>query len=187
MTLWVWIIGGLSIGAHLCAVIWSIIFPERRLWPVTKSTVFNQICIWGTTTAAFLALIYIGVSDWNALGFPISFRWGLGGALILFGNIVVWKEVVGIGWKATSGGIGRLKTNGFYNYSRNPQYVADIAMITGWVILSGSQNVLPFAALGILVFTLAPFAEEPWLTENYGHAYETYKKRVPRFFGLPKE
>ncbi len=28
-----------------------------------------------------------------------------------------------------------------------------------------------------------PFAEEPWLREQYGEAYEQYAARVPRFVG----
>ena len=39
-------------------------------------------------------------------------------------------------------------------------------------------------AVGTGVWTfLLPFAEEPWLEEEYGKDYETYRERVPRFIG----
>lgn len=43
------------------------------------------------------------------------------------------------------------------------------------------------ALLGIVWFLLTPLAEEPWLSEQYGEAYETYRESVPRFIGRPNQ
>lgn len=39
------------------------------------------------------------------------------------------------------------------------------------------------ALVDIAWFLLAPLAEEPWIREQYGEAYETYRESVPRFVG----
>jgi len=33
------------------------------------------------------------------------------------------------------------------------------------------------------VYALFPFAEEPWLREQYGQEYDEYRKRISRFIG----
>lgn len=179
------ILGAIAMSGLLCAVLWSIKFPCRRLWPVTRTTFFNQTWVWGATLIGFVSIIILGLTDWNSLGWPALLRWGLGGTMITAGNILVWTEVFGIGWKATSGAADELKTDGAYKYSRNPQYVADIGIIIGWVILSASLIVVPLAILGVMTLALAPFAEEPWLAETYGEKYVSYKSITPRFFGNP--
>lgn len=81
------------------------------------------------------------------------------------GNAVVWPAALAIGLDATSGAEAELKTDCFYRWSRNPQYVADMAVLLGWAILSASAAVLIIATGGVIAFALAPFAEEPWLEE----------------------
>ena len=82
---------------------------------------------------------------------------------------------------ATSGDATGLVTNGLYRWSRNPQYVADMAILIGWAILSASLWALPVLAIGIAVLAIAPLAEEPWLEEVYGEQYRIYKQTVRRF------
>jgi protein-S-isoprenylcysteine O-methyltransferase Ste14 len=40
---------------------------------------------------------------------------------------------------------------------------------------------------GLIALVLAPFAEEPWLEEVHGAAYLSYRRRTPRFLGLPRQ
>ncbi|MGR3638794.1 methyltransferase family protein [Alterinioella nitratireducens] len=179
------IIGGLA-GLFLAGLLlWSILRPERRLWPVGTPTLSNQIMVWGPTVAVFVSAALIGVLDWNGLGIPAWLRWGVGLPLVVAGNLVVWPAVLNIGWAATSGAEGQLKTDGGYRWSRNPQYVADIAILAGWSILSGNAATLPVTAAGILALALAPLAEEPWLEETYGAEYRAYRKRVGRYLSWP--
>ena len=75
---------------------------------------------------------------------------------------------------------------GPYRISRNPQYVADIAMLAGFAILANSTYAWITCLLGMVWFVLAPFTEEPWLRDQFGVEYELYMKRVPRFLSLKR-
>jgi len=173
-----------ALSCHLflgAILIWSILFPQRRIWPPRRVTWLTQMMVWLPTIAIFAAAALVGLLEWNALDWPVWFRFGLGLPLILSGNIVVWRAAFGIGMDTTSGARSKLKTDGFYRWSRNPQYVADIAILIGWAVLSGSSSVWIVALGGVAVLALAPFAEEPWLEEVYGSPYRRYRDRTPRF------
>lgn len=177
----------LALGLAGCAglaamLIWSIAYPNRRLWPPRQITVGNQIGVWSATLAIFCSAIVLGIADWNGLSINAAIRWSLGLPMILLSNVAVWSGVFQIGVAATSGAADELKTDGLYAWSRNPQYVADIIMLAGWGILSASLWALPVVAGGIVVLALAPLAEEPWLEEVYGEIYRRYRMRVRRFF-----
>ena len=167
-----------GLGAMLA---WSIRFLERRLWPVGTLTVTNQLLIWVPTAMIFICVIILGLIGWNDMGWPAAVRLGLGIPLNLLGNVVVWRGVFSIGVKATSGGDSNLNTSGLYRWSRNPQYVADIAILAGLAILSGAIFARLAAAGGIAVLTLAPFAEEPWLKSIHGQDYTAYSQQVRRY------
>jgi protein-S-isoprenylcysteine O-methyltransferase Ste14 len=77
-------------------------------------------------------------------------------------------------------------TTGLYRYSRNPQYVASIIGFTGLAIAVGTPETIMLSALAILVYTLLPYAEEPWLEKAYGEAYRAYEARTPRFLSISK-
>ena len=68
-----------------------------------------------------------------------------------------------------------------YRYSRNPQYLADIAIVGGWMILSAAPSTLIIGTASILVLVAAPFAEEPWLKKQYGSDFEKYMASTRRF------
>ena len=169
------------------ALVWSILFPDRRVWPPDRVTSLSQVMVWLPTLAAFSGAVIVGIAEWNALDWPLWFRWGIGLPMILAGNAVVWLAAFGIGLEATSGAKAELKTDGFYRWSRNPQYVADMGILIGWAILSASPGAWIVGIGGVTLFALAPFAEEPWLEIVYGAPYQSYRKRASRFFGVPRE
>lgn len=174
---------GLAVAsATLAAIIWSIAFPERRIWPPKRYTAFTPFLVWVPTFTLFGVLIVLGALGWGDLAIPNWLRFGVGLPLILIGNIVVWMEVSHFGVPQTGGAKGTLRTTGMYRYSRNPQYVADIAIVSGWLILSAAPFAMPVGLAGIAVLIAAPFSEEPWLREQYGIAFENYSSRVRRFF-----
>jgi len=172
--------------ALVAMLAWSIFVPTRRFWPPQKVDWLSQTMVWLPTLAVFGGAIIIGFAEWDVLNWPLWLRWGLGLPLILAGNAVVWTAAFGIGLNATSGAEAELKTDGFYRWSRNPQYVADIGILIGWAILSASPAAWVVGVGGVIAFALAPFAEEPWLEEVYGAPYRAYRKHVPRFFGVPR-
>lgn len=174
-------IGFLAACYMLSILVWSIIRPDKRLWPPKEATDTVKIRVWATTVLIFAAAFVLGVLDWNRFGWPGIIRWGFGLPLVVVGNLVVWRGVHLIGMAATSGEATGLKTDGLYRRSRNPQYVADVMILVGWGILSASLWTLPVLGLGALVLMVAPFAEEPWLEQAYGDQYRRYKSKVRRY------
>lgn len=174
---------GLIAGGYMFGMLlWSIVYPERRVWPPKeKATSGLKFRVWFVTTTIFAAAFFLGVMDWNHFEWPTLVRWGIGVPLIVLGNIAVWKGVFKIGMAATSGEASGLKTDGLYSWSRNPQYVADMTILLGWGILTASLWALPILAVGLAVLLIAPIAEEPWLESVYGKPYKDYKLRVRRY------
>ena len=75
-----------------------------------------------------------------------------------------------------------LVTHGLYQLSRNPMYVAVLAVVSGQAAVRWSFNVLIYALLLWLAFdTFARLYEEPALTANFGECYVRYRERVPRW------
>lgn len=77
-----------------------------------------------------------------------------------------------------------LVTRGPYAWSRNPMYVAELALWTGWSLLFGSVPVVigTVALWGAMTFVALPW-EERALEARFGDSYLAYKKRVPRWLG----
>jgi len=173
---------GLGIaGATLAAFMWSIAYPERRIWPPRRYTWVTPILVWVPTFTLFGVLFLLGIWGWGAVSLPDLLRVGLGIPLILLGNIVVWSEVSHFVLPQTGGAKGTLRTAGIYQYSRNPQYMADIAIVAGWMVLSAAPWTIVVGIASIIVLIAAPFAEEPWLQEQYGETFESYRTKVRRF------
>lgn len=165
---------------------WSILVPERRIWPLRKVSMTSLATVWLPTLGVFVSGFTLGILDWNGFKWPSALRWGLGLPLLIIGNFTVWSAVARIGTKATSGGPAKLQTGGLYRFSRNPQYVADLAIILGWTVVSASVWVLPVSIGAALAFLLAPLAEEPWLHQAYGPAYEKYRQGTARFIDFKR-
>ncbi len=165
----------------VAGIIWSIFQPERRFWPPIRSTAAHKTVVWTLTCASFGAALILGLLGWATLDLPWILRWGVGLGLIASGNVVVWSGVMQLGLAVTSGDEGVLRTGGLYRFSRNPQYVADMAILVGIGLLSASALAWPVIVTGIAALCLAPFAEERWLSERYGDPYRTYLSETRRF------
>ncbi|CUH60857.1 phosphatidylethanolamine N-methyltransferase family protein [Thalassobacter stenotrophicus] len=168
-------------AATLASILWSIAYPDRRIWPPQQYTAITPILIWVPTFSLFGILIVLGVLGWGDLAFPSWLRFGLGTPLIVIGNVVVWSEVAHFGVPQTGGAKGALRIAGMYRYSRNPQYLADIVIVAGWIILSAAPWTIAVGLPAIMVLAIAPFAEERWLIEQYGQPYEDYRSKTRRF------
>jgi protein-S-isoprenylcysteine O-methyltransferase Ste14 len=76
-------------------------------------------------------------------------------------------------------------TSGPYAWVRHPMYLGNIAILTGLCIFSEVVYFVPFvAALSIAIYALVVKSEEANLIRKYGHVYEDYMRRVPRW--LPR-
>jgi protein-S-isoprenylcysteine O-methyltransferase Ste14 len=173
---------GLGIAfSTLGAILWSIARPSQRLWPPIRYTALTPILVWIPTFVLSGALVALGVLGWGELPIPQWFRFGAGVPLIVIGNIVVWSAVAGFGIHKTGGAVGTLQTRGFYRFSRNPQYVADIAMVLGWMVLTAAPLAMLVGLAAIIVLAVAPFSEEPWLRSRYGSDFDKYAAQVRRY------
>ena len=165
----------------LAAIVWSIVYPDRRLWPPKEYTALTPILVWVPTFTLFGTMIVVGVMEWGSWTIPAVIRYGMGGMLIVLGNLGVWSEVLKFGVDQTGGAPGNLRTSGLYRYSRNPQYVSDIMIVLGWVMMSASPSAFVIGLVSVSVLIVAPFAEEPWLRRTYGEQYADYATKVRRF------
>lgn len=82
-------------------------------------------------------------------------------------------------------GEAELLTDGVYAVSRNPIYAGLLAAGAGWAVLRRRPE--PVVAWCILLAALTAKArhEEHRLAARFGPAYADYRRRTPRFVGLP--
>lgn len=132
------------------------------------------------TVAIFASAAVQGLCDWNVLDLPPQVRWGVGIPLIVVGNSVVWSGVYQLGNRATSGEAVKLRTTGIYEYSRNSQYVADIAILVGWGVLCASAWAIPVVLFGVIALLIAPIPDEPWMEMTFGATFRKYRLSVRR-------
>lgn len=174
-------LGCLASGTLTAALLWSIGFPNQRIWPPPSYNAVIPLIAWILTVAIFGAAIGLGILGWGAIEISGWIRRGLGIPFFVIGNIVVWRGVQRLGLAATSGAESTLVTIGLYRFSRNPQYVADIFILIGIGLVSAAVWVWPVVGAGVLVLLLAPFAEEPWLRDRYGDAFDAYCVSTRRY------
>jgi protein-S-isoprenylcysteine O-methyltransferase Ste14 len=75
-----------------------------------------------------------------------------------------------------------LVSSGLYHYSRNPFYVAHVAFLCGWFLLSGCPTLLLYTGLAVAVIQAVIIGwEEPGLRKRFGEDYERYTRTVPRW------
>lgn len=135
--------------------------------------------------AAFIALN-------SALGLPrfqSPMLQGLGWILIACGiAVAVWASSlfrrVGLGTPVPIEPPVKLVETGLYRYSRNPIYLADLAILLGIFLARGH--------VGLLLYFVLAFAflhywivkrEEPALSARFGENWLRYAQRVPRWLG----
>ncbi len=76
----------------------------------------------------------------------------------------------------------QLVASGVYRFSRNPIYVAYVAVLFGLFLFFGSLTLLAYAVLCAAVIQLLIVAwEEPVLRRRFGEEYERYTRQVRRW------
>lgn len=161
----------------------SIVFPRYRIWPPPHMGSRWGYLMWLLFGASAAGVVTLGIIDWRSLELPLWTRWAIGVPLWSSGNLIATWAMVVLGMASTFGGNGGLARRGPYRFSRNPQYLGFAMGLIGWAILTSSRLTLAASLAGVIPLVLVPFAEEPWLEERYGAAYEEYQRAVPRFIG----
>ncbi|MFC6827192.1 methyltransferase family protein [Halopelagius fulvigenes] len=137
---------------------------------------------WTLSQVVNVSLVGVAYLDWNGLGLPRPVVAG-GGVLFVAWYAAAVAAGLDLGVEETKGLRGELRTDGWYRYSRNPQYVCYIVATVGFAAMAASAWAAALCAVYLAWWVVLPFAEEPWLREEYGEAYERYAERVPRFVG----
>ncbi|MFV1957729.1 MAG: isoprenylcysteine carboxylmethyltransferase family protein [bacterium] len=125
-----------------------------------------------------------GLSAMGAVAFlvfatpsSVTIKWGI--VIILMGEVLrVWAS----GHIVKNDGITR---EGPYSLSRNPLYVGNFIIGTGFVVAAGNLWIAPFFLVFFAVlysFTIS--YEEQFLQMMFPEEWESYRKSVPRFFSL---
>nr|WP_233340814.1 methyltransferase [Haloprofundus sp. MHR1] len=160
----------------------SAVHPDRRVWPIGDSS-WRWWFNWSALSVVFAGFPVLAALDRDS--FIVTERWSklAGSGIAALGMRFALSALFELGWMESSGREGELRTDGIYQYTRNPQSVGFITFIVGAIIAVNSRKLAVHGILTILVYTLFPFAEEPWLREQYGQEYEQYRERTPRFIG----
>lgn len=167
----------------IAGLIVSIAKPERRIWPPPGARSWRFGWSWGLLGIAVAAGLVLA---WLDRGTFVLDHWGwrvAGVAILALAEVFNEWAVRTVGRAASRGLGGPLAARGPYALSRNPQYLAQSAMVVGLVVLADSTLLAVAAVPGIASLLLTPFAEESWLEERHGEAYRRYRERVPRFLG----
>ena len=150
---------------------------------------------------ALLFLVYAGLPAGLAdVGPRHGWRAGRPGPLNLLGLVLLVPGLLSLGWityrhlasspkriEVPQPAPEYLLTDGMYQWSRHPMYVAGITTWVGWAIYYGGLAVMAGALLfaSAIAFIAVPY-EERELQARFGEAYSRYRASVPRWFGLPR-
>jgi protein-S-isoprenylcysteine O-methyltransferase Ste14 len=121
---------------------------------------------------------------------PSAIELAAGGALIALGLALnLWADAT---FKRARvevvpfGATPRLMEEGPFRYSRNPMYLGMATASAGLAIASGVLFNLVFAAgLAAWLDRAYILPEERFLSQRFGAQYESYRRRAPRWLGLP--
>lgn len=159
--------------------------PRSSLW---LRTALFFVAVPGTVLVAVpAALVASGLGPRRRdLG---GWRW-LGYALVAAGALVILRCFAdfvrrGRGTPAPYDPPRELVASGLYRYTRNPQYLAVLAVVCGEAVLTGAAVLLGYAAaLAVGYHLFVTRYEEPALRRLFGDAYARYCAAVPRWFPL---
>jgi len=104
---------------------------------------------------------------------------------IVVGLIIVLFAFLNLGYRPSLGmDKNKLKINGIYQYSRNPQLVGYSMVIFGFFILYSSWYSLGWFFIYLIVSYFMVKSEEEFLNLKYREEYNEYCKTVPRAIRL---
>ena len=149
----------------------------------------------GILGAAFLGSHFV---LFPALAVELNTRWGwprwqsttseaIGvvlalGALAALGHCATIFRSVGHGTPQPLAPPTHLVVAGLYQYSRNPIYVADVALLLAVFLVRGDVTLLLYALIVTVELHLwIVWREEPVLRRRFGDRYVAYTQRVPRW------
>lgn len=160
----------------------SIVRPAWRVWPPGEPG-WRFWWSWGLLAVVVVASLAVAWLDRGTfvLDHP---AWRVAG-VVVFVAAETFNEwaVRSVRRRASWGLKAELSVRGPYRRTRNPQTLAQSAMIVGLVLVVDSALLVVVGLIGIACLVLIVVTEESWLEATYGDAYRRYRHRVPRFLG----
>lgn len=167
----------------VASLVVSARWPGWRTWPSPSARSWQFAWSWGLLGVAAIAGLALAILDYGSFVLD-GWAWkAAGAAVLLAAEAFNERSVRTVGRHASRGLGGELVSAGPYSISRNPQYLAQSAMVGAIVMIADSTLLAVAAPLGIAALLLTPLAEEGWLEERHGESYREYRRRVPRFIG----
>ena len=174
-------VGAISFALLAGSVVWSILWPARRIWPPPEGVRWKTLFTGVLTKTGQAGLLLAGLTGFGTLSLSSWVQFALGGSLLVSGGLLARWGIRTLGWQATHGNRDEFIASGPYRFTRNPQYVGASAGFFGYALVCASTPAVLVAAVGAVWFVLMPLAEEPWLREQYGEAFEAYAASVRRY------
>ena len=124
--------------ALLIGAVWSVAFPENRIWPPPRKHSWQHILTWACFYIVFIFNAALFVLDWNSWFLQSKIRLVLGIPLALIGGLLVSWGVATLGVRNSSGLREGFVTSGPYRFTRNPQYLGDMILFIGLSVIVNS-------------------------------------------------
>jgi len=176
--LWLYLVIGYAI--IWAAMIWA---DKKRGQPIEDVGLYQRISRKQMALMGYLPLLaLLGTSIFIPVNSGTLFWIGLG--LVCLG--VVLNCIAMVSFSKMPGG---LNTDGIYRFSRNPMYVGGFIFLAGLNVIGWRLSFpnIVFAALTLLWAAATHWTvlqEEAFLSAKYGHAYEAFKRTIPRYIGI---
>lgn len=169
----------------------------RPVWLFARATGRDRLAAMGFRAA--FALAFFGPLLWLAL--PMMHKldpsWTEGRAVVLgltgifiagLGAMVAFAAQMSMGtsWRVgvASGQTGSLVSGGLYQFSRNPTFVGQFALLAGVALAVPSVPTIVAAILFLWSAATQVRSEEAALRQSLGSDYDRYAASVPRWIGL---
>lgn len=173
---------GAAAGLANLAGVWASVAGIASYYPL-GSRDWRFYAFWGLSHVLNGTLVGLGYLQWRALGLP-AWTVPVGAALLVVGFAVALAATRDLGVETTQGLRGGLRTDGWYRYSRNPQYVGYLVATVGYALFVAAPLAVALCGLYAALWVSFPRAEEPWLRERFGEEYDRYAASVPRYVGV---
>jgi protein-S-isoprenylcysteine O-methyltransferase Ste14 len=115
----------------------------------------------------------------------ISILYNVSLALIIIGLAIVLTSIIPLGYYRSMGlDSKKLKTDGLYNFSRNPQLSGYCLFLIGFAVSYPSLYMFGWIIVYVIISYMMAITEEEYLLSIYGEQYEKYCMQVSRFVNI---
>jgi protein-S-isoprenylcysteine O-methyltransferase Ste14 len=178
----VFIIGSIAAVILLFVLLLTMLRRNFSIWPTPGPGTWQSYVFWPLFRGLNVLCFLMAVLDTSGhLGLPTWVRGIALSALVTSCALFIYAFRV-LGRESSYGAKDQLVTGGIYRWSRNPQNAMLIAVYGCLAVATDGSRTYLLSAAMMAVYFLMVLCEEPWLEGAYGASYQSYCRRVPRFF-----